>query len=131
MTAQGRLPAAVDGPDEVQGLPDRPGGDEAPARPGRLGREARPDKDEVIPYGHTPKLDFIKIMNRLKDKPDGKYVDVTAITPTPLGEGKTTTTMGLVQGLGKGKNVGGAIRQPSGGPTINVKGTAAGGGIAQ
>jgi len=88
-------------------------------------------KDEIIPFGRTPKLDFIKIMNRLKDKPDGKYVEVTAITPTPLGEGKTTVSMGLVQGLGvKGKNVGGALRQPSGGPTMNVKGTAAGGGNA-
>ena len=88
-------------------------------------------KDEVIPYGRTPKLDFIKIMNRLKDRPDGKYVEVTAITPTPLGEGKTTVSMGLVQGLGvKGINVGGALRQPSGGPTMNVKGTAAGGGNA-
>jgi formate--tetrahydrofolate ligase len=88
-------------------------------------------KDEIIPYGRTPKLDFIKIMNRLKDKPDGKYVEVTAITPTPLGEGKTTVSMGLVQGLGvKGINVGGALRQPSGGPTMNVKGTAAGGGNA-
>lgn len=88
-------------------------------------------KEEMIPYGKTPKLDFIKIMNRLKDKPDGKYIEVTAITPTPLGEGKTTVSMGLVQGLGvKGYNVGGALRQPSGGPTMNVKGTAAGGGNA-
>jgi formate--tetrahydrofolate ligase len=88
-------------------------------------------KDEVIPFGKTPKLDFIKIIDRLKDKPDGKYVEVTAITPTPLGEGKTTVSMGLVQGLGvKGINVGGALRQPSGGPTMNVKGTAAGGGNA-
>ncbi|MBI4180536.1 MAG: formate--tetrahydrofolate ligase, partial [Chloroflexi bacterium] len=63
--------------------------------------------------------------------PDGKYIEVTAVTPTPLGEGKTTTTMGLIEGLGKqGANVGGAIRQPSGGPTMNVKGTAAGGGNA-
>ncbi len=88
-------------------------------------------KDEVIPFGKTPKLDFLKIMNRLKDKPDGKYIEVTAITPTPLGEGKTTVSMGLIQGLGvKGMNVGGALRQPSGGPTMNVKGTAAGGGNA-
>ncbi|MDA8235561.1 MAG: formate--tetrahydrofolate ligase [Clostridia bacterium] len=87
--------------------------------------------DELIPYGRTPKLDFIKIMNRLKDKPDGKYIEVTAITPTPLGEGKTTVSMGLVEGLGKrGMNVGGAMRQPSGGPTMNIKGTAAGGGNA-
>ncbi|NLT14572.1 MAG: formate--tetrahydrofolate ligase [Clostridiales bacterium] len=87
--------------------------------------------DEIIPYGKTPKLDFIKIMNRLKDKPDGKYIEVTAITPTPLGEGKSTTSLGIIEGLGKlGKNVGGCLRQPSGGPTMNVKGTAAGGGNA-
>jgi formate--tetrahydrofolate ligase len=88
-------------------------------------------KDEVIQYGRIAKLDFMKIIDRLKDKPDGKYINVTAITPTPLGEGKTTTTMGLVEGLGKrGQSVGAAIRQPSGGPTMNVKGTAAGGGNA-
>ena len=87
--------------------------------------------DEIIPYGRTPKLDFIKIMNRLKDKPDGKFIEVTAITPTPLGEGKSTVSLGLIEGLGKlGKNVGGCLRQPSGGPTMNVKGTAAGGGNA-
>ena len=88
-------------------------------------------KDEIIPYGRLCKLDFMKIINRLKDKPDGKYIEVTAITPTPLGEGKTTTTMGILEGMGKrGLNVGGAIRQPSGGPTMNIKGTAAGGGNA-
>jgi len=87
--------------------------------------------DEIIPYGRTPKLDFLKIMERLKDRPDGKYIEVTAITPTPLGEGKSTTSLGLIEGLGKlGKNVGGCLRQPSGGPTMNVKGTAAGGGNA-
>jgi len=88
-------------------------------------------KDEIIPYGRLCKLDFMKIIERLKDRPDGKYIEVTAITPTPLGEGKTTTTMGLIEGLGKrGKNVGGCVRQPSGGPTMNIKGTAAGGGKA-
>jgi formate--tetrahydrofolate ligase len=88
-------------------------------------------KDEVIPYGRISKLDFLKIIDRLKKKPDGKYIEVTAITPTPLGEGKTTTLMGLVEGLGKrGKSVMGCIRQPSGGPTMNIKGTAAGGGNA-
>ena len=87
--------------------------------------------EEIIPFGKTPKLDFIKIMNRLKDKPDGKFIEVTAITPTPLGEGKSTVSLGLIEGLAKiGKNVGGALRQPSGGPTMNVKGTAAGGGNA-
>jgi len=88
-------------------------------------------EDEIIPYGRTPKLDFMKIMERLKDKPDGKYIEVTAITPTPLGEGKSTTSLGLIEGLGKlGLNAGGCLRQPSGGPTMNVKGTAAGGGNA-
>ena len=87
--------------------------------------------DEIIPYGKTPKLDFMKIMKRLRDKRDGKFIEITAITPTPLGEGKSTTALGLIQGLGKlGKNVGGCLRQPSGGPTMNVKGTAAGGGNA-
>jgi len=86
-------------------------------------------KEEILPMGRLAKLDFLKIMNRLNDKPDGKYIEVTAITPTPLGEGKSTTSLGLMEGLGmRGKNVGGALRQPSGGPTMNVKGTAAGGG---
>jgi len=88
-------------------------------------------KDEIIPQGRLCKLDFMKIIERLKDKPDGKYIEVTAITPTPLGEGKSTTSCGLMEGLGKrGQKVGGALRQPSGGPTMNVKGTAAGGGNA-
>jgi len=89
------------------------------------------EKDEILPYGRICKLDFLKIIERLKDKPDGKYIEVTAITPTPLGEGKTTTAMGILEGMGKrGLNVGGCIRQPSGGPTMNIKGTAAGGGNA-
>ena len=89
------------------------------------------EKDEVIPYGRLCRLDFLKIIDRLKDKPDGKYIEVTAITPTPLGEGKSTTAMGILEGMGKrGLNVGGCIRQPSGGPTMNIKGTAAGGGNA-
>lgn len=87
--------------------------------------------EELIPYGRTPKLNFLKIMERLKDRPDGKFIEVTAITPTPLGEGKSTTSLGLIEGLGKrGVNVGGCLRQPSGGPTMNIKGTAAGGGNA-
>ena len=89
--------------------------------------------EERIPYGRKlGKVDYMAILERLKDKKDGYYIDVTAMTPTPLGEGKTVTTMGLIEGLGKrGVNVGGAIRQPSGGPTMNIKGSAAGGGIAQ
>ncbi|MFA4884313.1 MAG: formate--tetrahydrofolate ligase [Desulfotomaculaceae bacterium] len=93
----------------------------------RLGLE----KDEVIAYGKVCKLDFLKINNRLQGRPDGKYINVTAVTPTPLGEGKTTTTIGLVEGLSKrGMNAGAAVRQPSGGPTMNIKGSAAGGGNA-
>ena len=89
-------------------------------------------KEERIPAGQKiGRVDYMKCLERLKSKPDGKYIEVTAITPTPLGEGKSTTSMGLIEGLGKrGMNVGGCIRQPSGGPTMNIKGTAAGGGIS-
>jgi len=90
-------------------------------------------EEELLPHGHyVAKVDFTKVLKRVSGKPDGKYIDVTAITPTPLGEGKSTSSMGLVEGLGKrGKNVIAAIRQPSGGPTMNIKGSAAGGGLAQ
>jgi formyltetrahydrofolate synthetase len=99
----------------------------------KLAAELGITDQELLPYGHhVAKLDYMAILERLKDRPDGKYVEVTAITPTPLGEGKSTTTMGLVEGLGRlGKKVSGAIRQPSGGPTFNIKGSAAGGGLAQ
>ena len=98
-----------------------------------LGDELGLEKMELLPYGHyVAKLDYVSILDRLKDRPDGKYIEVTAVTPTPLGEGKSTTTMGLTQGLGRlGKKVIAAIRQPSGGPTFNIKGSAAGGGLAQ
>ncbi len=86
-------------------------------------------EDEIIPYGRICKLDSMKIIERLDNKPCGKYIQITAINPTPLGEGKTTTCIGLLEGLGKrGKLAGGCVRQPSGGPTMNIKGTAAGGG---
>jgi formate--tetrahydrofolate ligase len=99
----------------------------------QLAEDAGLTPDEVIPMGRQlAKIDYMRVLERLKDRPTGKYIDVTAITPTPLGEGKTTTTMGLVEGLGRlGKKVTGAIRQPSGGPTFNIKGSAAGGGLAQ
>ncbi len=99
----------------------------------QLADEMGLEKDELLPHGHyVAKVDFKKVLERLADRPDGKYIDVTAITPTPLGEGKSTTTMGLLQGMGKrGKNVIAAIRQPSGGPTMNDKGSAAGGGLSQ
>jgi formyltetrahydrofolate synthetase len=88
---------------------------------------------ELLPVGQKlAKIDYVKILRRLKHARRGKYIDVTAITPTPLGEGKTTTTIGLVQGLGRlKKNVIGTIRQPSSGPTFNIKGSAAGGGLSQ
>lgn len=99
----------------------------------QLAEELGLEGDELIPMGHyVAKVDFMKVLERLKDKKDAKYIDVTAITPTPLGEGKTTSSIGLIQGLGKrGKKVTGAIRQPSGGPTFNIKGSAAGGGLSQ
>lgn len=99
----------------------------------QLADELGLEKEELLPHGHyVAKVDFNKVLKRVEKKPDGKFIDVTAITPTPLGEGKSTTTMGLVQGLGKrAKRVVGAIRQPSGGPTMNIKGSAAGGGLSQ
>ena len=99
----------------------------------QLADELGLEKEELLPHGHyVAKVDFNKVLKRHEKKHDGKFIDVTAITPTPLGEGKSTTTMGLVQGLGKrGKKVVGAIRQPSGGPTMNIKGSAAGGGLSQ
>ena len=89
--------------------------------------------DEWEPYGrYLAKIDVTKVLARLGERKRAKYIDVTAITPTALGEGKTTTTLGLVEGLGKlGKKVIGCVRQPSGGPTFNIKGSAAGGGLAQ
>lgn len=88
---------------------------------------------ELLPYGHVMgKVDFREVLSRTSDIAGGKYVDVTALTPTPLGEGKSTTTIGLVQGLGRrGKRASAAIRQPSGGPTMGNKGSAAGGGLSQ
>jgi len=99
----------------------------------QLAQEMGLHGDELIPMGHKlAKVDYLKALARLKGAPEAKYIDVTAITPTPLGEGKTTTAVGLIQGLGKiDKRVVGAIRQPSGGPTFNIKGSAAGGGLAQ
>ena len=99
----------------------------------QLGDELGLTEEELLPHGHyIAKVDYKKILERLKNKPDGKYINVTAITPTPLGEGKSTTTIGLLQGFGKkGIKATCAIRQPSGGPTMNIKGSAAGGGLSQ
>jgi formyltetrahydrofolate synthetase len=99
----------------------------------QLAEEMGLKEDELIPMGRRlAKVDYQKAGARLTGNPTAKYIDVTAITPTPLGEGKTTTAVGLIEGLGKlKKRVVGAIRQPSGGPTFNIKGSAAGGGLAQ
>jgi formyltetrahydrofolate synthetase len=89
--------------------------------------------DELELYGKTKAKVHLSIRDRLKDRANGKYIVVTAITPTPLGEGKTTTTVGLSQALGAhlGKKVFTCIRQPSQGPTFGIKGGAAGGGYSQ
>jgi len=89
--------------------------------------------EEVELYGEHKAKVRLSVLERLADVPDGKYIDVTAITPTPLGEGKTTTTVGLSQALGAhlGKRVITCIRQPSQGPTFGIKGGAAGGGYSQ
>ncbi len=90
-------------------------------------------EDELELYGPYKAKIKLETLERLKDRPNGKYIDVTAITPTPLGEGKTTTTVGLSQALGAhlGKRVMTVIRQPSQGPTFGIKGGAAGGGYSQ
>ena len=90
-------------------------------------------QDDLEPYGWYKAKVHLDVAERLKNKPNAKYIDVTAITPTPLGEGKTTTTVGLSQALGSqmGKKVFTCIRQPSMGPTFGIKGGAAGGGYSQ
>ncbi|MCL6430685.1 MAG: formate--tetrahydrofolate ligase, partial [Anaerolineae bacterium] len=89
-------------------------------------------EDDLDLYGKYKAKVHLDVLERLKDRPDGKYIDVTAITPTPLGEGKTVTTIGSSQALGYiGKKVITCIRQPSMGPTFGIKGGAAGGGYAQ
>jgi methylenetetrahydrofolate dehydrogenase (NADP+) / methenyltetrahydrofolate cyclohydrolase / formyltetrahydrofolate synthetase len=89
--------------------------------------------DELVLYGNYKAKVRLEVLERLKDIQDGKYIDVTAITPTPLGEGKSTTMVGLSQALGShlGKRVFTCIRQPSQGPTFGIKGGAAGGGYSQ
>ncbi|XP_068135649.1 monofunctional C1-tetrahydrofolate synthase, mitochondrial [Hyperolius riggenbachi] len=89
--------------------------------------------DELEMYGRTKAKVRLSLLERLKEQPDGKYVLVAGITPTPLGEGKSTVTVGLVQALMAHKNINSfaCLRQPSQGPTFGVKGGAAGGGYAQ
>jgi methylenetetrahydrofolate dehydrogenase (NADP+) / methenyltetrahydrofolate cyclohydrolase / formyltetrahydrofolate synthetase len=90
-------------------------------------------EDDLDLYGKYKAKVHLDVIEKFKDRPQGKYIDVTAITPTPLGEGKTTTTVGVSQALGAhlGKNVFTCIRQPSQGPTFSIKGGAAGGGYSQ
>ena len=99
----------------------------------QVARELGIRESELELYGPYKAKVKLEILERLKNKPNGRYIDVTAITPTPLGEGKTTTTVGLSQALGAhlGKKVITCIRQPSQGPTFGIKGGAAGGGYSQ
>jgi methylenetetrahydrofolate dehydrogenase (NADP+) / methenyltetrahydrofolate cyclohydrolase / formyltetrahydrofolate synthetase len=97
-----------------------------------VARELGIQDEELELYGNFKAKVRLEILARLAERPDGKYIDVTAITPTPLGEGKTTTTVGLSQALKcLGKRVVTVIRQPSQGPTFGIKGGAAGGGHSQ
>jgi len=98
-----------------------------------VAREVGLTEDDLEMYGRYKAKVQLDVRDRLKNQPNGKYIDVTAITPTPLGEGKTTTTVGLSQALGahRGKRVFTCIRQPSMGPTFGIKGGAAGGGYSQ
>uniref|UniRef100_A0A2K6CBJ0 C-1-tetrahydrofolate synthase, cytoplasmic n=1 Tax=Macaca nemestrina TaxID=9545 RepID=A0A2K6CBJ0_MACNE len=92
---------------------------------GKLAREIGLLSEEVELYGETKAKVLLSALERLRHRPDGKYVVVTGITPTPLGEGKSTTTIGLVQALGAHlyQNVFACVRQPSQGPTFGIKGT--------
>ncbi|KAM9929874.1 hypothetical protein OXX59_000901 [Metschnikowia pulcherrima] len=104
-----------------------------PKRINQVAEEAGILDSELEPFGFYKAKVSLDILKRLENKVNGKYVLVTGITPTPLGEGKSTTTVGLAQALGAhlGKNVFANVRQPSMGPTFGIKGGAAGGGYSQ
>ena len=90
------------------------------------------NRDEIDLYGDVKAKVKLSILDRLKDRPNGKYIDITAISPTPLGEGKTTNTVGVTMGLTHiGKKAACCIRQASLGPVFGIKGGAAGGGYSQ
>ena len=90
------------------------------------------DADEIEPYGRYKGKVNLSVIDRLRDRPDGKLVCVTGMTPTKAGEGKTTTLVGLTQGLGHiGKKPVACLREPSLGPVFGIKGGAAGGGMTQ
>lgn len=99
----------------------------------QVAEEVGLEPDDLELFGKYKAKVHLDVRDRLKDRPQGKYVDVTAITPTPLGEGKSTTMVGLSQALGAhlGQKVFTCIRQPSQGPTFGIKGGAAGGGYSQ
>ncbi len=99
---------------------------------GEIARRAGLSDGEIEPYGHHKAKVSLDALRRLADRPDGRLVCVTSITPTSSGEGKTTTLIGLVQGLGQiGHNALACLREPSLGPVFGIKGGAAGGGYAQ
>ena len=99
----------------------------------RVAQEAGIPEDDLIPYGRNVAKVDLKVLDDLPEKsPQAKMIVVTAVTPTPLGEGKTTTAVGLAQGMAHiGKKAMLTLRQPSMGPTFGVKGGAAGGGYSQ
>ena len=105
----------------------------APIKPiGEIADKLGIPNNALMPFGHTKAKVSLDHINSLKDRPDGKLILVTAITPTPAGEGKTTTSVGLNDGLNKiGKNAMVCLREPSLGPCFGMKGGAAGGGYAQ
>src|SRR6201996_9067041 len=97
-----------------------------------IATEAGLEPDEIEPYGRYKAKISLSVLERLKDRPDGKVVCVTGMTPTRAGEGKTTTLVGLTQGLGViGKNPVACLREASLGPVFGIKGGAAGGGLTQ
>ena len=88
--------------------------------------------DELEPYGKYMAKINLSVLERLKNRPNGKFITVTAVTPTPLGEGKTVSALGIGQGMAKiGKKIVNASREPSKGPTFGIKGGACGGGYSQ
>jgi formyltetrahydrofolate synthetase len=135
LTSATQLPAAGAGAPAKQAVPSDIVIAQAavPIPIGEIATAAGILSDELEPYGHTKAKVKLSILDRLRNEPAGKYVVVTAVTPTPLGEGKTTTTVGLSQALGAHlhKKVFTCIRQPSMGPTFGIKGGAAGGGYSQ
>ena len=118
---------------EVMMLTDLEIAQQAKIRPiEEIARKLKINKEYLIPYGNFIAKVDLSILDKIRNNPSGKYILVTAITPTPLGEGKTVTTIGLSMALNKlGKLTSVCIRQPSLGPVFGIKGGAAGGGYSQ